>query len=192
MRLDAFLYAGALAILLHGPYRVPVLRALTAPWFRPCSVLAVMVAWVWMLAGSTLSAGTLVESALLPAILVSVICWPGSRLFRILEWPPLLWVGRISYGLYLWQQFFFTPQRAVTISEAADVFLPRLALTFAAAIVSHYLFERPLLSYGRTVSTRFPSAPSGNVLDKNDMGDSELSAVLVVHKTADKLKKDSD
>jgi peptidoglycan/LPS O-acetylase OafA/YrhL len=192
MRLDAFLYAGALAILLHGPYRLPVLRALTAPWFRACSVLAVMAAWVWMLAGSARSAGTLVESALLPAILVSVIYWPGSRLFRILEWPPLLWVGRISYGMYLWQQFFFTPLRAVTISAAAEVFLPRLVLTFAAAIVSCYLLERPLLSYSRMVSTRFQSAPLVEVLDNNDMADSDLSAVLVMHKTADKFKKDSD
>jgi len=145
-----------------------------------------------MLAGSARAAGTLVESALLPAILVSVIYWPGSRLFRILEWPPLLWVGRISYGMYLWQQFFFTPLRAVTISAAAEVFLPRLVLTFAAAIVSCYLLERPLLSYSRMVSTRFQSAPLVEVLGNNDMADSDLSAVLVMHKTADKFKKDSD
>jgi peptidoglycan/LPS O-acetylase OafA/YrhL len=158
MRLDAFLYAGLLAILLHSPYRLPVLRALTAAWFRAFSVLAVVVVWVWMLAGSAPSTATLVESALLPAILVSVIYWPGSRVFRILEWAPLRWMGRISYGLYLWQQLFFTPEPAVSLSATAVVFLPRLALTFAAAIVSYYLLERPLLSYGRVVSTRFQSA----------------------------------
>jgi hypothetical protein len=43
-------------------------------------------------------------------------------------------MGRISYGLYLWQQLFFTPQVAVTFPAAAEVFLPRLALTFAVAI----------------------------------------------------------
>ena len=55
-------------------------------------------------------------------------------------------MGRISYGLYLWQQFFFTPEPAVTLSAAAEVFLPRVALTFAAATASYYLLERPLLS----------------------------------------------
>ena len=34
MRLDAFLFAGALGILLHGPHGVPLLRVLTAGWFR--------------------------------------------------------------------------------------------------------------------------------------------------------------
>ena len=155
LRLDAFLYAGLLAIVLHGPYRLQVRRVLTAFWFRACSALAVLAAWVWMLAGSAISTGTLVESALLPAILVSVIYWPGSWLFRMLEWAPLRWMGRISYGLYLWQQLFFIPKPAVMLSAAANGFLPRLALTFVAATASYYLLERPLLSYGRAVSNRF-------------------------------------
>jgi peptidoglycan/LPS O-acetylase OafA/YrhL len=158
MRFDAFLYAGLLAILLHGPYRFQVLRVLTATWFRAWSVLTVAIAWIWMLAGSALSTGTLVESALLPAILVSVIFWPDSRLFQILEWAPLRWMGRISFGLYLWQQLFFTPEPAVTFFAAAEVFLPRVGLTFAAAITSYYLLERPLLRYGRAISSRFQSA----------------------------------
>ena len=158
MRLDAFLYPGLLAILLHGPYRVPTLRVLTAAWFRVCSVLALAAAWVWMLAGSAPSTGTLVESVLLPAMLVSVIYWPGSLLFRILEWAPLRWVGRISYGLYLWQQLFFRPTSA-SLSATVESFLPRIALTFAAAIASYYLLERPFLNYGRRVSSRFQKAP---------------------------------
>ncbi len=153
-RLDAFLYAGLPAILLHGPYRLPLLRVLTASWFRASSVLALAAAWAWMVAGSALSTGTLVESALLPAILVSVIYSPPSRIFRMLEWAPLRWVGRISYGLYLWQQLFFTPQPSASLSVAIETFLPSLILTFAAATMSYYLLERPLMTYGRAVSAR--------------------------------------
>ncbi len=159
MRLDAFLYAGLLAILLHGPYRLLVLGVLTSAWFRACGALTVAATWVWMLAGSTLSTGTLVESALLPCILVSVIYWPGSRLFRVLESAPLRWIGRISYGLYLWQQLFLKPVPGATLSTSAEVLLPRLALTFAAATLSYYLLERPLLTLGRVVSSRFQNNP---------------------------------
>src|SRR5262249_26251091 len=42
MRLDAFLYAGALAILLHGPGRAWLLRQLTTLWFRAGSVLTLL------------------------------------------------------------------------------------------------------------------------------------------------------
>ncbi len=157
IRFDAFLYAAALAIVLYGPYGVPLLRVLTAAWFRIGSVLAVVSGWAWMLVLSAPATGTLIESALLPAILISVIYWPRSRLFRVLESAPLRWIGRISYGLYLWQQLFFAPSSVVTLSAAAKVFLPRLALTFTAAIASYYLLERPLLRYGHTVSRRFQS-----------------------------------
>ena len=141
MRLDAFLFAGILAILLRGPYRAPLLHLLTATWFRVLSTLTLLAAWTWALAGSAPAIGTLIESALLPAIVLSVIHWPGSRVFRFLEAPPLRWIGRISYGLYLWQQLF--------LASPAGGFLPGVALTFAAAAASYYLMERPLLRYCR-------------------------------------------
>ena len=141
IRLDAFLFAGILAIFIRGPYRAPLLRVLTSTWFRVLGSLTLLAAWTWELSGSAPATGTLVESALLPAILVSVIHWPRSRVFRVLESTPLRWVGRISYGLYLWQQLFLAPP--------AEAFLPRVALTFAAAAASYYLMERPLLRYAR-------------------------------------------
>jgi len=141
MRLDAFLFAGILAILMRGPHRAPLLRVLTAAWFRIVSSLTLLVVWIWGLAGSAPATGILIESALLPAVLASVIYWPGSRVFRFLETRPLRWMGRISYGLYLWQQLFLAPPAAA--------FLPSVALTFAAAAASYYLMERPLLHYVR-------------------------------------------
>lgn len=151
MRLDAFLFACALAILLHGPYRLPLLRVLAATRFRVISFVSLAAVWTWTLLGSAPATGTLIESALLPAILASVIHWPRSRVFRVLESAPLRWMGRISYGLYLWQQLFLVPP--------AVAFLPRVALTFAAAAASYYLMERPLLHYGRDLSCRVRNAP---------------------------------
>lgn len=141
MRLDAFLFAGIPAILMHGPYRDHLLSVFTAAWFRILSTLTFLVAWAWALAGSAPSAGTLIESALLPAIVLSLVHWPRSAVFRVLESAPLRWTGRVSYGLYLWQQLFLAPP--------AGAFLPRVTLTFAAATASYYLMERPLLRYAR-------------------------------------------
>jgi peptidoglycan/LPS O-acetylase OafA/YrhL len=141
MRLDAFLFAATLAILLRGPYRTHLLRVLTVAWFRILSGLILLATWTWALAGSAPATGTLIESALLPAILVSLVHWPRSAVFRVLESALLRWMGRISYGLYLWQQLFLAPP--------AEAFLTRVALTFAAATASYYLMERPLLRYAR-------------------------------------------
>ena len=149
MRLDAFLFAGALAILLRGPCRIPLLRILTTARFRVLSLMTLFTIWAWTLVSSVAATRTLLEAALVPAILVSIVFWPGSRVFRLLETGPLRWMGRISYGLYLWQEFFFVPLSAPSLPHAAEVFLPRLALTFAAATASYYLMERPLLRYCR-------------------------------------------
>ncbi len=167
MRLDAFLFAGTLAILLHGPYRVPILEVLTAAWFRFLSALILLSTWIWTVAGSAPATGILVESLLLPCLLVSMIHWPGSLGFRLLELFPLCWMGRISYGLYLWQQFFFVHGSVVTPDEAAKTFFPRVALTFAVATASYYLLERPLLTYGRSVARRFlPEVEPSSIMEQ--------------------------
>ncbi len=159
MRLDAFLFAGILAILIRSPYRAPLLRVLTAAWFRVLSILALLAVWSLTLMSSVAATRTLIEAALLPAMIISIVYWPGSRVFRLLESRPLRWMGRISYGLYLWQQLFFNPLSTPSLLHASEVFLPRLALAFAAATASYYLLERPLLYYGRTLSHRVRTVP---------------------------------
>ena len=71
MRLDAFLFASALAILLQDSERKLLVRILTANWFRVLSLATLIAVWTWTLAGSAPATGTLVESALLPCLLVS-------------------------------------------------------------------------------------------------------------------------
>jgi peptidoglycan/LPS O-acetylase OafA/YrhL len=59
-----------------------------------------------------------------------------STLSRVLRLPPLPWIGRISYGLYLWHLPVFT---------LVDGTVLRLAVTFAAASLSYYVVEQPFL-----------------------------------------------
>jgi peptidoglycan/LPS O-acetylase OafA/YrhL len=57
--------------------------------------------------------------------------------YRILNIAPVMWLGRISYSLYLWQQPFFfaqTPEPAY-----------RLLFALGLACLSYYLVEQPAL-----------------------------------------------
>jgi peptidoglycan/LPS O-acetylase OafA/YrhL len=57
--------------------------------------------------------------------------------YRILNFAPVMWVGRISYSLYLWQQPFFYAQ---TRQPAY-----KLLLGVALACLSYYFVEQPVL-----------------------------------------------
>ena len=61
---------------------------------------------------------------------------------RVLNWPPLAFVGVLSYSLYLWQQPFI--DRASTLWIAR--FPQNLILAFCAALLCHYAIEKPFLS----------------------------------------------
>ncbi len=73
--------------------------------------------------------------------------WPGAR---VLEWPPLQAVGRVSYALYLWHFPVFHAVRyyAADLPAFLRVVLA-LLLTTAATLVSWYCIERPLVAIRR-------------------------------------------
>jgi peptidoglycan/LPS O-acetylase OafA/YrhL len=78
------------------------------------------------------SAGTLCL-----ALFVSNVERAPARVRDVLSWKPLVWIGLISYSLYLWQQpFAFDLSRAIVPRTA------HFALAVLAGIVAFYLVER--------------------------------------------------
>ena len=75
-----------------------------------------------------------------------IVCSPQSLLSRVLAARPLRFVGRISYGLYVWHPFLF-----ITVFKLMHYRRPWLEacvsfpVVFAAACISWYGFERPFL-----------------------------------------------
>lgn len=60
---------------------------------------------------------------------------------RALNWRPLVYIGTLSYSLYLWQNAFLNPDW-----EAWPAKLPiNLALAFGMAMGSYHLVEKPFL-----------------------------------------------
>jgi peptidoglycan/LPS O-acetylase OafA/YrhL len=146
MRLDAFLFAALLAIILHDH---PDWRyMLTAR--RHALLVAVLVGvYAYSLVFPAQLMKLFWQSALMPFILVpTIFLGPSYWVARWLEHPILGWFGQISYSLYLWQQLIFHSD-APDFQTAAVWFLPRLALVIALAAGSHHALERPFMRLGR-------------------------------------------
>jgi peptidoglycan/LPS O-acetylase OafA/YrhL len=71
---------------------------------------------------------------------VSVLS-PGLFVARVLSLPPLVFIGRLSYGWYLWQQLFLTRLNHTWSSS----FPASIICSFGVALGSYYLIERPFL-----------------------------------------------
>ena len=89
--------------------------------------------------------GFLLCAVLAVAIVLSVRGDGAKGLAVVLRWRPLVWVGTISYGLYLWHwpiDVLVTPHRVGFSGIGLDAV--KVALSFAVATISYYALERPL------------------------------------------------
>ena len=58
--------------------------------------------------------------------------------YRVLNWAPVAWLGKISYSLYLWQELFCSN---ASLHMGYVLVLPALA----CACISYYCIEQPML-----------------------------------------------
>ena len=104
--------------------------------------------------------GGLVAVALLTAITIAGATVEGSWLGRVLDARPLRWVGRRSYGLYLWHWPVFvlviaaTPGLDHTGTGGWELGGIALVTTVVAAEVSYRFVERPVRRDGFRLTAR--------------------------------------
>jgi peptidoglycan/LPS O-acetylase OafA/YrhL len=152
-RADALL-AGCLVGLLAASDLLPQSGRLLL--LLRCAAGAGLVVIGWMCATSKLTDKYLYTwkfslVAVAVAILIATLLMSPPRwVVRILESPLLAWPGRISYGLYLWHipvlvlvASYLPPRPNYGLSPEAQLLI--MVLSFAAALLSYYLVEKPFL-----------------------------------------------
>ena len=90
--------------------------------------------------------GFLLSALSAAAIVTSVVTVPDSPLGRVLSLRPMVWMGTVSYGAYLWHYpVFIELDGARTGLHGPVLLVARFAATFALAAASWYLVERPVM-----------------------------------------------
>ena len=118
-------------------------------WTVPGLLGAAFLVWGWHSLGGTnpflYRGGFLMVAVAAGAVIVTVVTVPGSALARVLSTGALVFVGRISYGLYLYHwPLFLVIDHAHTGLLGAPLLAVRLTATFAVATASYYLVEEPI------------------------------------------------
>jgi len=149
VRLDALLLGCMAALLLDSDST----RAAFARRFRP---------WMWWLVVggyvvsqlvylSRQSRGySLVESALLPAVIAGTVYGPKTLVTVLLESGLMKWIGRLSYSLYLWQQLFSV--RATGYFSMLQTPPLSMVMIFLCAWLSYRFIERPFIRWGHRLA----------------------------------------
>jgi peptidoglycan/LPS O-acetylase OafA/YrhL len=138
-RFAEILAGAALAALVHGR-QVPARASRLA---LPCLVAIVVLAVLTPAGRGWAYEGGLPLFALVSAGLLLGLLAPGP-IATLLAREPIPWVGRISYGLYLFHWPVFTVLGDASVGE-------KLAMTGGLTVVSYYVIERPIRT-GRVLS----------------------------------------
>jgi peptidoglycan/LPS O-acetylase OafA/YrhL len=111
----------------------------------------------WDVVGQTserLARGGLALHAALVAVVIVTITRRGP-LASVLAFPPLRWIGLISYGLYLYHwPIFLVIDHDRTGLSTTPLFVVRMLATLAAAVASFFLLEQPIRRGRRVRGTR--------------------------------------
>ncbi len=116
-------------------YRETVIKHGRA-WHLPAIIAGIVLVLVFPFAGSIAVFAFLMSLVPLATL---------ARPLRFLELAPVRWIGRISYGLYLWQQLFSPVEGLAQPLGILQTFPLNIVCTIAVAAASYYVMERPLL-----------------------------------------------
>ncbi len=79
-----------------------------------------------------------------------------SLLKRFFELKPLVFIGRISYGLYLWHYIIFKYLTDYLHLSWAEVFIIGGGIALVITLLSYYFIEQPILSLKSKFSVPAP------------------------------------
>jgi peptidoglycan/LPS O-acetylase OafA/YrhL len=94
-------------------------------------------------------------------LLVNIVLSPTGYLHELLEYGSLVWLGRISYGLYLWHYPVFKAASCLRLGWPLKLCVA-VAATLVITSLSYYLIERRALNFKRRSSGKACTAWAGN------------------------------
>lgn len=153
-RIGEFLVGGLVAMLVirEVHHRVPLF--LITP-IAVTGLLLLLVSFAWINEEQVFPG----FRAAMPAIGVAVLIFSGycgrSRISQLFEFPPLAWLGLVSYSAYLWHWPVLAMLRYESIPVDLVTGLLVCLVTLLLAFLSYTLVEVPGLFWDATVSRVF-------------------------------------
>ena len=157
-KLDSIMFGVALALLWHKPlFQNSARRLFSGPALQLTVLIALLVSCHFLGDPAIETDQMLFWSLKLPAVLflmtallLSLLAYPSSLLARTLSTKPLVYIGKLSYSLYLWHVVVTFPATNSLIQNVCHhrrylVEFATYACCFGIAGMSYHFIERPFL-----------------------------------------------
>lgn len=167
-RADGLMIGCALGILLSSCLISEKFKMVLSRWLEYIAPVFMIFLFAFLTFGDWLHPGMyyfgfLVIEVLVAGIILDVVINKKNMVSKILAMRWLVWVGSISYGLYLWHYPIFRTMFALGYNFWAVIVFGTL-ITFVVATCSYYLLEKPILKFRRSfepikLNTKYQPAP---------------------------------
>ena len=115
--------------------------------------------------------GGIVFLSLVSAALIAVLAHPGSRLGAVFRLQPLRFLGKRSYGIYLWHYPIIVLTTPVTTAAGSNALLTTFQITVSVVVanLSWRFIETPIRHYKFPLAIRYITArnQSGKFLKRS-------------------------
>jgi peptidoglycan/LPS O-acetylase OafA/YrhL len=152
-RLDVIAFGCLLAIIYRSPVsrsRLNSFAGTPVGGFAAFGLLCASLALSQFSAKFAVGVALTLNAACITALVWHVVRNDKSIVAKVLNWGPMIFVGTLSYSLYLWQQLFLNPH--------SDAFLCRFPQNISVAILaacgSYFLIEKPALQWRAATERR--------------------------------------
>lgn len=147
---DGFALGAALAFAIHHDLWPRARRILQLRWLPIAAgvILAIdLVGRNQVEGGAMFPYWYITYCSVASVVLIGCLYDGGDRglVGAVLSWGPVVWIGKLSYSLYLWHvpvQVYVNAERFPEWSTARIIVVEQV-VTFAAVLASYYLVEMP-------------------------------------------------
>ncbi len=156
-RLDSIAWGALIALLAASPWRARLERLVGAYWVQGLALLVLLATfaipgnwfrevWRYSIQGIAL------------CVLVPAVCGTQNPLRVILETKPLIYIGRLSYSLYLWHWGAACLADWAYRPYSLPWFGVLLSATIITSMISYYGIEQPMVGWRRRFGSQATTA----------------------------------
>ena len=165
-RFDNLAIGCLLATLVVSPRFTNAISFVTAYSWAPLVTIALMTAVTHGMSSIPRHLfGFTIYSALVAILLVQLLQWSRSTLWKWLEWPAVRFLGTISYPIYLYHSWGLGLGHWLTGWSAFWQFIAGTIFSVAGGVGSYFVVERPFLAMKKRFAPErrqaAPARPAG-------------------------------